>query len=386
MQSPCPGKEEVRNSWANLLKGAVIYGGQEWGLGPILMGGFAFEPGQNHDPLWQEFGDTRLVLPRAMLANKDGQSFLTTNLMVGQEMEAGHDFPGILASFTSNFTVQSSGEAALSPQNPMSVEAWKRLVEGTVAEIKAGKFQKVVLAREYKVTGQQNFEVGKTLQKLGEKFFEATIFAVNRGSKTFFGATPERLVQLREGEVRTAALAGSTGRGASREEDLKLGEELVSSSKNQAEHRVVVDIIFKALEKVSENLYKGEPPRLLKLNNLQHLYTPIVGRISRQGTILELIEALHPTPALGGYPRKPALEYIQQNENLDRGWYGSPLGWLDARGEGEFVVAIRSAVVEGKEATLFAGCGIMGDSEPESEYQESCIKLKAVLSALEEGA
>jgi menaquinone-specific isochorismate synthase len=121
---------------------------------------------------------------------------------------------------------------------------------------------------------------------------------------------------------------------------------------------------------------------LMKLRNVQHLFTPIVGRVDRGRSILDLVARLHPTPAMGGFPREPALEIIRRFEGMDRGWYAAPVGWMDARGEGEFAVAIRSALLHGAEATLFAGCGLVVGSDPEREYAESCLKLRPVLAAL----
>jgi isochorismate synthase EntC len=121
---------------------------------------------------------------------------------------------------------------------------------------------------------------------------------------------------------------------------------------------------------------------LMKLRNVQHLFTPIVGRVAGGRGILDLVARLHPTPAMGGVPREPALEMIRRFEGMDRGWYAAPVGWIDARGEGEFAVAIRSALLRGAQATLFAGCGIVAGSDPEREYAESCLKLRPVLAAL----
>jgi isochorismate synthase len=171
-------------------------------------------------------------------------------------------------------------------------------------------------------------------------------------------------------------------RGATPEEDARIGEELMNSSKNRHEHAVVVDTIKSALGAVCDKVQAAEAPGLLKLANVQHLYTPITGQLQANHSILELVEQLHPTPAVGGLPNKSALEAIREREQLDRGWYAAPVGWLDAKGDGEFVVALRSALLRGNKAVLFVGCGIMGDSDPATEYQESCLKAKVMLSAL----
>ena len=123
-------------------------------------------------------------------------------------------------------------------------------------------------------------------------------------------------------------------------------------------------------------------PRLLRLGNVQHLWTPVTARARAGQSVLDLVTRLHPTPAVCGAPRAAALRLIRELEGLDRGWYAGPVGWVDARGEGEFVVGLRSALLRGGEATLYAGCGIVGESDPEEEYRESELKLRPVLSAL----
>jgi isochorismate synthase len=377
--------DQAEARWNALLEDAVVSNLDEWGVGPMLAGGFSFDPTRPATGLWHNYDDALLVLPRLQLTRKDGQTFVTLNTLVDAEAEAE-----LLAEQAIHLYRQPSVFPSTSEANSLQLEdvrpaaEWKNLVAQAVANIKAGIFKKVVLAREVRVTPRNPFETGAVLERLCRNFPDATIFAFAQAGRTFLGATPERLVQLEAGEVRTAALAGSIARGATPEEDAELGEELLNSSKNQGEHAVVIDIIHAALKKVCVSLYTSEPPRLLKLRNVQHLYTPIIGRLrERNTTILKLVGALHPTPALGGYPRAESLAFIRENEGLDRGWYGAPFGWLNAKGEGEFVVAIRSALLDETGATLFAGCGIVADSEPESEYNESCVKLRAMLSALE---
>jgi isochorismate synthase len=161
-----------------------------------------------------------------------------------------------------------------------------------------------------------------------------------------------------------------------------LGEQLLASAKDRHEHEVVVRTVVEALGPLCDQLDVGATPSLLKLGNVQHLYTPVTGHLCSACTLLNVVERLHPTPAVGGRPREAALALIREREGFDRGWYGGPVGWIDQRGEGEFAVAIRSALLHGTQATLFAGCGIVADSDPEREYAEAALKLKPMLSAL----
>jgi len=178
------------------------------------------------------------------------------------------------------------------------------------------------------------------------------------------------------------AIAGSAPRGLTEEEDGHLGAGLLASIKDQIEHAVVVEALRDALAGVCTTISVSTAPVLLKIRNVQHLHTPLTARLRERRTVLELVDLLHPTPAVGGVPRADALRWIAHHEGWDRGWYAGVVGWMDRPGEGECAVAIRSALLRATEALLFAGCGIMGDSDPDQEYAESSLKLRAVLSAL----
>jgi isochorismate synthase len=260
---------------------------------------------------------------------------------------------------------------------------WQQIVADAVASIRSGVYEKVVLARSVKVTRpEEPFEVEDTLMRLRESYPGAYVFAFQRGSRYFVGATPERLIFAHDGQLRTMALAGSYPRGATEKEDQRLGAELLHSAKNKQEHEFVVAQIRTALADLCSKVWIADAPHLLRLKNIQHLETPIFGELLPGRCVLEALEGLHPTPAVGGLPQHAALEAIREHEQLDRGWYAGPVGWVDAQGNGEFAVALRSALVEGDSAMLFAGCGIVADSNPESEYTESCWKLQVMLRGL----
>jgi isochorismate synthase len=248
-------------------------------------------------------------------------------------------------------------------------------------EVREGLLKKVVLARGVKVRAT-GFDAADTLRRLRADYPTCTLFAIVRGDRCFLGATPERLVRVRGGEVNAMALAGSAPRGETEEEDRRFGAMLLAGPKDRLEHAVVVEVLREALTTVCTSVSVAEAPTLLRFRNVQHLHTPIVARLRGRSTVLDLVRLLHPTPAVGGVPREKALQWIGRHEGLDRGWYAGPVGWIDRAGEGEFAVAIRSALVRRDEATLFAGCGIVGDSDPDQEYAESGLKLRPMLSAL----
>ncbi len=248
----------------------------------------------------------------------------------------------------------------------------------------SGDYKKVVLARAVRITRTEGaFDVNAALQRLRESYPAAHIFALQSGERVFVGATPEPLVHVRDGQLLTTALAGTAPRGETDEDDTRLGQELLNSAKNREEHAIVVETIRDALAGLCAELEVAPEPHLLRLKNVQHLETSIRGQLLPELSILDAVACLHPTPAVGGFPVQTTLEKIRRDEQMDRGWWAGPVGWIDANGNGEFAVALRSALVQDNQATLFAGCGIVADSEPESEYAESCSKLQVMLRGLD---
>jgi menaquinone-specific isochorismate synthase len=390
-------------AWRALIAGGVITApADRWGLGPLLLGGFRFDPQADHTALWAGFPDAAMVLPTLILARVDGEHWLTTSIIVHPQ-----DDPNLLWATAVRLRDQAFAAVNAAGQNgaptgepftlrdAMPEADWRRLVGDAAHEVRQGTITKVVLARQVTITlPGRAFNPGTALSRLRHTFPDAFLFAVSRPhresgnpGRVFLGASPERLVRLRGGELATSCLAGSIGRGADPTADEALGALLLASPKDRTEHAVVAEMLAESLAPLCESLEIAPRPRLLRLSNVQHLYTPIAGKLAIRpdGTrpcILDLVAQLHPTPAVGGYPRPDALTLIRHREQLDRGWYAGPVGWLDRHGEGEFAVAIRSALLDGHEAHLFAGCGIVGDSDPASEYRESCLKLKAMLGAL----
>jgi isochorismate synthase len=249
-------------------------------------------------------------------------------------------------------------------------------------EIGDGVFEKLVLARSVDLRRDGNFDPCVLLDALRHSHPSCVVFAVARPSSVFLGATPECLVQLTEGRVETASVAGSAPRGRSPEEDLRLGRELRESKKEQNEHAMVVRALCDALAPHCDGLDVRESPRLMRLKDIQHLETPIAGTLCDRSSILDLLNSVHPTPAIAGVPREAALEWLRCNENLDRGWYGGPVGFTDAAGGGEFFAALRSALLRGEEARLFAGAGVVEGSRPEQELRETRLKFRAMLDSL----
>ncbi|HEY1354535.1 MAG TPA: isochorismate synthase [Ktedonobacteraceae bacterium] len=388
---------EAARAWRRLRAEMIVGSAPEVPLsadhGPVLIGGFSFDPGRPRSYLWQHFPDGLLLLPRLLFRQHAGVATLTFSALVHTMDTLDTLSRAIDAELMQLRALLSGPDAVALPayaparlyalRDIWPVQTWQDLVADAVSSIGQGAYAKVVLAREAEVISDtQPFDLARTLQNLRQGYANACIFALQRGEQTFIGATPERLVRARSGRLHTVALAGSAPRGADAQEDRRLGCELLHSPKNRREHEIVIAMLRASLAHLCSGVQVARAPALLRLKNIQHLQTAIVGQLLPERTLLEALHTLHPTPAVGGSPTEAALHFIRTRENLDRGWYAGPLGWVDLVGNGEFVVALRSALLKQHTATLFAGCGIVKDSDPGAEYAESCLKLQVMLRGL----
>lgn len=369
-------------------------------LGPVLMGNFAFRTSAVRTGTWNSFPDSRLVLPQAFLMVWEGNCSITWNAVV----EPTTDHSNLLAEVakisdllsstptraesTDEAFLQDEAAKAATEVAPLTIreierDGWKGSIPHLTRAIRDGRLEKVVVAREVEVLADGGFSPSEALRALKNDYPECYIFCTARDDVYFMGATPERLIAREGAEVYAMALAGSTGRGESDAADSQLGEKLMTDEKELHEHQLVIHALMSALEPLCSEVRTDARTGLFKLGNVQHLHTPVRARLKHMASIIDLAERVHPTPAVGGYPKKRALDYIDRTEFVERGWYAGPVGWVGPDGDGEFAVAIRSALISGDRASLFAGCGIVEGSDPEAEYKESLLKLRPMLRTLE---
>lgn len=261
--------------------------------------------------------------------------------------------------------------------------SYQRAVTQALQEIAAGHCEKIVLARAQRMTTAEEFHPLGVLNHLRQRYASCYAFSVANGrGQSFIGASPERLVRVAGGRMHTEALAGSAPRGQSASEDAAFARALQHDEKELREHRLVLDSIAQRVADLGLKLEHATQPRVLGLANVQHLHTPISATLPEGVHILDLVERLHPTPAVGGTPREAAVAAIARLESFPRGLYAGPIGWVDHRGGGEFFVGLRSALVAGNTATAFAGAGIVAGSAAEKEFAETELKFKALIEAL----
>ncbi|MCB1055694.1 MAG: isochorismate synthase [Acidobacteria bacterium] len=352
---------------------------------PRFLGGLSFAVGSADRGPWRVFGDGSFTLPR-WLYRSDGQTATLSITLDGSADETPGVVLGELAARLERLeTAATEPEAALADLGghavPVAVdqlpeELWAAQVEAIRDAIAGGRFRKIVAARRADVTFSDELEPAALLARLVTCGPHCRRFAFLRPGAAFLVASPERLIERHGRSVSTEALAGSIGSGPQQ------AVRLLRSTKDRSEHQLVVEHIVARLSPLCRGLDWSREPQIRELRNLLHLHTPIRGELRADTHVLDLLERLHPTPAVGGVPAAAATRWIAEHEARPRGWYSGPVGWFDAAGDGEFDVALRSCLLSGKEALVYAGAGIMLDSDPRLEYQETELKQRSLLAAL----
>lgn len=380
--------EAVKFVWAKLAEEAWIdnpYANLS-GTGLVAFGGFSFDPEKRKSAGWSYFPDSRFIVPSFLIACHEGEHFLTMNLHVTEACDADlvqKKWEQFIINLESSKTDRDVKKPSLQSIEEVEPKSWIKSVYKAKQAIQDGKAEKIVMARELKVKLAQESSSVPVLRSLEEDQQNSYVFSFERSGYCFLGATPERLVKIQERHVLSTCLAGTAPRGKDAVQDELLAKELLDDPKNRNEHQFVVQMIGNALGKYCDAVQIPEQPIVQRLKNLQHLFTPVTAILQEHAHLLDLVGELHPTPALGGTPREAAIAFIRDHELLDRGWYGAPVGWMDDRGNGEFAVAIRSGLLYGDNMSLFAGCGVVEDSDPEKEYEETKMKFGPMLQVLE---
>ncbi|HLS35817.1 MAG TPA: isochorismate synthase [Bacillota bacterium] len=379
--------EYTYQTWDHLRKEAMIYNPYEQeGTGLIISGGMSFDILEEKTKLWEKYPHSEFIVPKYVYTKQDDHAYVTTIIQVTKDSSAEELAEKSSQSKKQLLTKQIDDvqQARLTEQTEKEPELWKEKVGQAIDHINCGHAEKIVMARELRLTFDADVELLPILRKLAKLQRTSYLFAYERGDHCFIGATPERLVKVNGHQLLSTCLAGTYPRGESKEEDDRLKRALFEDDKNRLEHDHVVQMIRDSISAHCMELHIPDEPEVIRLKNVHHLYTPVEGELKKDSSVFDIIQKLHPTPALGGAPTEEALHFIREHETFERGWYGSPVGWLDDRHNGEFAVAIRSGLIQNDEMSLFAGCGVMGDSDVEEEYEETAIKFLPMLTALED--
>lgn len=379
---------EVDRGWRALARNVLadpIAGAP--GSGLVAVGGFAFSPDGGDSPRWSGFEPGSLIVPEVSFARRGTDTWLTVNVEVAPDDTADD----LLATVGRRLSELDPGPLPMLDPAPagayrvvsaMPPSHYEEAVARAVQRIRAGEIEKVVLAREVEVHAPVAHDPGAVLGLLREEFPACYVFAVGRGETVFLAASPELLIRRDGQRASTVALAGSTRRSADPAVDDHLGEQLLQSDKDREENAIVARRIARVLAPHSVWVAAAPEPSLVRVANIQHLGAPIRAQLAKPVGAVALAGMLHPTPAVGGEPGAEAEALIPALEGIDRGWYAGPVGWTDISGDGEFCVALRCGLVCDRLAHLYAGCGIVRDSDPAAELAETEVKLQALLPML----
>lgn len=332
------------------------------GAGAVAFGALPFAPGT----------PTSLVIPELVVGRADdGTRWVTT---IGPDDAEAHNDPQLLAAESA-----LPAPCSFSIEPARSPEWWCDLVDRATKAIVSGSMVKVVLAREVLVTCDQAIDPLPIIRRLRQSYPGCMIFSIDG----LVGASPELLVSRTGDVVRAHPMAGTAPRGGDPTADQRLAAGLLASTKDREEHQITIDMVHDTLLPWCSYLDYEAEPSIVAVANVQHLATLVEGRLSQPPpSVIELVSALHPTPAVGGWPRAEALEFIAAHEGLDRRRYAGAAGWVDGHGNGSWSVAVRSAELEGPLARVYAGVGVVSDSDPDAELAESQAKLQALLTAI----
>jgi isochorismate synthase len=350
--------------------GASLAGGSE--ASPVAVGGFAYRPDRDPGGPWSGFPAILFRVPALAVMRIRGRTFATSAVPDAADL-LDLEPPRLKAPAARKLDVSAI-------RNPV---AWTAAVESAAARLRAGEAEKVVLAREVMARGDGVVAAATVARSLRSAYPSCFTYLLSGADGTaFVGASPELLVRRSGSRAYAQPMAGSVARGATDAEDDRLARELEESAKDGAEHRLVASFVVNALKPFAETV-TARPPEVVRFTNIQHLATAVSAELRQPAAhALEIAAALHPTPAVGGWPRAAADTIIDDLEGMERGWYAGAVGWMDARGDGEFAVALRCGLLWEDGARLYAGVGVMPDSDAARELDETELKFKALLTAL----
>lgn len=382
--------QKIAGQVRELFDDAMMLGSDNPLTAPRLFGGFSFRSDFTPDNTWSIYAPAYFILPHYQLVSIQGEMWLTINTQIPIDENPDALVDDLKTALSKKITQLKAKEwdvinlrqsTLKSVTYPMSYEMWNEMITTATQRIEKNEFSKVVLSRVAELQFESQVNLLPILRYLADHYANCYRFLFEpRPHFAFYGASPEMLAGVHGRDIRTMGLAGSIGRGDTRETDDALGQELLNSQKNRHEHQIVVNKIRDRLQPLAE-LDDIPEMDLLKLSNIQHIYTPITGTLKPEQHVLSVIDVLHPTPALGGDPRDVAMDVIRELEPIPRGWYGAPVGWVDANLDGQFSVAIRSAVAQESRVWVYSGAGIVADSEPQSEWDETALKFRPMLNA-----
>ncbi|VAX05547.1 Isochorismate synthase @ Menaquinone-specific isochorismate synthase [hydrothermal vent metagenome] len=391
----------LQSSWARLELEAGLDSDAVYSPVAAFIG-FAFAAEDRMAAPWQDWPNTLLTVPAVLLQRQGTQLRLHLSataeclrspvqrqqqihlwLKQSRQLLLALKYEG--SKFEAGSSVGESGVCLQQIRSEPENHHWLNLVEQARQLIHAGDLAKVVPARHLSFKASQNLPTVKILETLSHRFPACTQLGLRRGTSTLLAASPEKLLRLEDGQIDCDALGGTLPRSDDTIENRVLKQELMQNPRIRREHALVVEQMIQALRPLSNTLPSPKTPSIMALRQLQHLWTPIHAQARTGINLLDIAARLHPTPAVAGTPTAVAQHWIRENEPFARGWYSGAVGWMDAHGNGELSVVLRCALVQGRQIDVYAGAGIVADSEPAAELEETELKLASILGVLNAG-
>jgi len=341
--------------------------------------GFSFLSDGPTSSIWDGYDAAEVFIPRITLQNTAAGTRLTIVVPPGDAPEATLELLGSMRR-PKWASVEDTGDHSI--ESHPHVSEWASAVATAIDAIRSGTLEKVVLARSVTVSSTEPVQILRVFRSLIARYPLCYNFAWKSGDAVFLGASPELLADVRGRHFLSNPLAGSARRGINDEDDRRIGNALLGSAKEGEEHRFVVDDLRTRLGPLVSDLEVQDEPTLKKMATVQHLSTELSAELLSGYGVLDAVSAAHPTPAVGGVSRDDAVAFISRAEQIDRGWYTGGVGWINGRGEGSICIGLRCGLVRGMTTHLFAGAGIVADSQPDAEVAETRLKLRPMLDLL----
>ncbi len=366
---------------------------------PLAFIAFAFD---ENDPMsgdWQNLPNALLQFPRILIKTTPAGKFLQCNMTIhsaGQEKRLKDEFKSIKTLLSQYLSYQSATQAKVVPlkaehntsanNKNNNKQAWQKLSQEALDEIQKGHFDKLVTSRQQWVTLAQKVSLAKLAEKLSRYYPACTVLSFLSKGTRLVCASPERLIQLQNSVIKSEAIGGTILKSPQQDDNpphlLPTDQDNPEYHKLLKEHRFIAQDIYQRLDPLCHSLKMPCSPYLMKLHNMYHLETPIEGVLQEQYDVFDIIKALHPTPAIAGFPALQAQQWLLAHEGYQRGWYSGAFGWLDARMNGELSVMLRCALLNSEQAHLYAGAGLIRESDPDIEWQETELKMQTILEML----
>ncbi|MCW9024290.1 MAG: isochorismate synthase [Gammaproteobacteria bacterium] len=351
----------------------------------------AFDDHDSMEKAWQEFPNSLMLVPAVLLQQKQEQQVFSLSCQahrLNQPESMIREWSGLiktlLQAMQGNENYSEHRHSLLQRQAEPTKSEWIQSLDKAKQAISDGEMSKVVLARHLRFSSTHTLQPEVLLQSLSQHFPSCQILGVNFSQTSLIAATPERLLSLKGQDLSCDALGGTIERSLDTQEDKQKVEQILACTKTRHEHALVVEQVQQALKTVSHSLDIPESPTVLSLRQLHHLWTPVKAQLSQGKNLFDVVECLHPTPAVAGTPLIAAQNWIKQHEPFDRGWYSGVVGWLDGNGDGELSVLLRCALLKENQLDVYAGAGIVKDSDALAEFKETELKLSTLLDVLTE--